>query len=315
MYLYRPWFPKNRQIYSPNGKVTSSLFPHHPPCCHRFLQEINKSLQDQGEVSDVLEQFEREIRCCKCQLCGKTFLGSERLSEHISVNHKQNPQIRIHEDLPSLGDCLNRLKNNLDHCINFTTKPSAMISQQSFMISKLLTHQETMRKKDKICGNKSTVINFEDDTPYKFKCKACSFEADSPTLLDNHIVAIHNQVQCAMCNNSNSSGTKVTKHVEETHPESSTPDVELNHNQVQCPMCSFSDSTWAKVTKHVEDKHPESSTPDEQPSLLQCPLCNYSNSTENNISEHVQNKHPEQYSCNKCEKVCSSKSDLENHSV
>ena len=69
-------------------------------------------------------------------------------------------------------------------------------------------------------------------------------------MLDNHIVAIHNQVQCPMCNYSNSSGTEVTKHVEEKHPESSTPDVELNQNQVRCPMCSFSDSTLAKVTKH-----------------------------------------------------------------
>ena len=148
-----------------------------------------------------------------------------------------------------------------------------MISQQSVMILKLLAPQEDMRKKDKTCGNKSSPINIEDDTPYKFKCKACNFEADSPTLLDNHIVAIHNQVQCPMCNFSNSSGTEVTKHVEEKHPESSTPDVELNHNQVQCPMCNFSDSIWAKVTKHIEDKHPESSTQYEQPSPLQCPFC------------------------------------------
>ena len=50
-----------------------------------------------------------------------------------------------------------------------------MISQQSVMISKLLTPQEDMRKKNKTCGNKVTVINIEDDTPYKFKCKACNF--------------------------------------------------------------------------------------------------------------------------------------------
>ena len=31
-----------------------------------FLQEINRSLQDQGEVSDLLDRFEKEIHCCKC---------------------------------------------------------------------------------------------------------------------------------------------------------------------------------------------------------------------------------------------------------
>ena len=78
-----------------------------------------------------------------------------------------------------------------------------MISQQSVMIAKLLTPQEDMRNKDKTYGSKSTPIDIKDDTPYKFKCKGCNFEAVSLKMLDNHIVANHRQVHCPMCNYSN----------------------------------------------------------------------------------------------------------------
>ena len=113
-----------------------------------------------------------------------------------------------------------------------------MISQQSVMIAKLLIPQDQrptkIRSTETTRGSRSTPIDIEDDVAYKFKCKACNFEADRPATLDNHITE--------------------------------------KHRQVDCPMCDYSNSSGAEVTKHMQDKHPEKTTSDEQPSLLDCPI-------------------------------------------
>ena len=69
--ILAPAFPKTDKYIHQMGKSLPASFLTTLLPAPEFLQELNKSLQDQGEVSDLLERFEKEIRCCKCQLCGK----------------------------------------------------------------------------------------------------------------------------------------------------------------------------------------------------------------------------------------------------
>ena len=125
-----------------------------------FLDEINKSLQEQAQEQDqepslqeqeqslqeqeqddglikhangLLQIFEKEMRCQMCDICGLTFVGNNKLKEHMTERHTEHCQspttkpafsvldsnVESSSELsqPSLGDYLVNMRD--------------MISQQS----------------------------------------------------------------------------------------------------------------------------------------------------------------------------------------
>ena len=60
------------------------------------------------------------------------------------------------------------------------------------------------------------------DPNKQFQCKECWYETDSTNKLEGPMKARHKKqpkpVKCPMCSYENSSGSELTKHVEEQHP-------------------------------------------------------------------------------------------------
>ena len=94
-----------------------------------FLQDLEESLEEQDNVDNLLERFEKEIRHFKCRNCEFTCTGMNNLKKHMEDNHAQ---VGPDPDMPSLGDYLASLERKMDQCY------SHMI-QQSSLIEKLLT--------------------------------------------------------------------------------------------------------------------------------------------------------------------------------
>ena len=138
----------------------ANLLP--PPA---FLEELDRSLQDNGQVEDLLQRFEREIRYFKCQLCEFNCSGNTNLKKHMDNNHPQGMPSSPDPALTSLGEYLASLESKLERCTDLILKQSAQSSQQTELIKKLLARQET-RPHDI-----HDIIQF-------FKCKYCQFETE-----------------------------------------------------------------------------------------------------------------------------------------
>ena len=64
-----------------------------------FLEELDRSLEEQDNVANLLERFEKEIRHFKCRDCEFTCSGMNNLKSHMEDNH---PQVSPEPDMPSL---------------------------------------------------------------------------------------------------------------------------------------------------------------------------------------------------------------------
>ena len=273
-----------------------------------FLEDLNRSLHKEDQVTNLLERFEQEIRCLKCNICELTCLGSENLRSHMEKNHRQGSQpSRPDPALPSFGEYLASLEPKIDKCTDY-------IKKQSIMIEKLLALNEA-----KLVEKGDDVIKF-------FKCGRCSFETEDRSILNNHMNQEHqdthswevpfkcNQcakeynskekfnrhisknVMCPICSSSHCSELIVTKHVEEQHPEIYT-----------CHVCRSKFTSQTELDNHVCDVHSVNSNE------VKCPLCSYTNSLESVVTNHVQEQHPEVLSCSHCQSKFNSKTELESH--
>ena len=178
------------------------------------------------------------------------------------------------------------------------------------MISKLLSvydikTPEIVSTSSTMSGARSNPIDVEEDPVHYFKCQMCSFQTDSPSKLDSHIVAKHNQkateAQCPMCNFKNTSEAEVNKHIEDKHPETN----------FSCSMCNYKNISKTEATKHMQEKHTHNSP-------YQCPMCSYKNKSEANITKHVKEKHPDnqyldRHKCRDCEYEFNGLTELKSH--
>ena len=218
-----------------------------------FLDEINKSLQEQAQEQDqepslqeqeqslqeqeqddglikhangLLQIFEKEMRCQMCDICGLTFVGNNKLKEHMTERHTEHCQspttkpafsvldsnVESSSELsqPSLGDYLVNMRD--------------MISQQSVMIAKLLAFHESPDN----------------------NCKKCSSRTEHTNNLVHHNKTQHvdNMIQCPMCNFKNKSETVVSKHIVDHHPE-----------KYRCQKCSNEFTTRNNLNSHMKSSH------------------------------------------------------------
>ena len=223
-----------------------------------FLEELNKSIQAQDEsleVTKLLTTFDEEIRSHMCEICGTTHTGKVTLRKHMVEHVQEAPNLSpISEppfDMPSLGDYLAGMKDNMDRQTVIMSQQSEkmdqqfeIISQQSVMIEKLLTIQQA-----KIPENVTTNrrINIDNSDIFS-KCNLCSFEANSNTKLDEHSRAKHSTqpelVKCPMCNFTTSSSTEIIKHVENQHPE-----------RFECDFCRKHFKCKTELGKHKTESH------------------------------------------------------------
>ena len=138
-----------------------------------FLEEINRSLQQQDPVDVLMERFEKEIQVFKCNICESTCTRSQNLKNHMSTKHLQAFKPTSPDPaLPSLGDYLASLETKIDQCTDYIIKQSVIASKQSVMIEKLLAHNE----------QKST----ETDVIQFFKCDLCRFETEDRPIFNSH---------------------------------------------------------------------------------------------------------------------------------
>ena len=312
-----PLCPKAHRYIIEKGKTLPATFLETllpPP---GFLEDLNRSLQKENQVTNLLDRFEQEIRCLKCDICKLTCLGSKNLRNHMESNHLQESQpSRPDPDLPSLGDYLVSLETKIDKCTNYIIEQSVITSKQSIMIEKLLAL------------NEAKSVKKDDDVTQFFKCGRCNFETEDRPILNNHMNQTHldsyswqvpficNQcakefnskdkfnrhmsenVNCPLCTFSNCSETVVAKHVEELHPETYT-----------CHLCKNKFTGQTQLDIHVCNVHSVNS--DE----VKCPLCNYTNSLESIVTNHVQEQHPEIHTCSHCQSKFNLQTELESHVV
>ena len=106
-----------------------------------FLKDLNNSLNQDEEhpVNNLLDQFEKKIRCYKCNECDFTCLGTNNIKKHKSSNHTDGPPpSSVDNTQHSLGVYLTSLEHKIDRCTEFIVKQSALTSRQSIMIEQLL---------------------------------------------------------------------------------------------------------------------------------------------------------------------------------
>ena len=175
-----PLCPRANHYIIEKGKTLPATFLETllpPP---GFLEDLNRSLQKENQVTNLLDRFEQEIRCLKCDICKLTCLGSKNLRNHMESNHLQESQpSRPDPDLPSLGDYLVSLETKIDKCTNYIIEQSVITSKQSIMIEKLLAL------------NEAKSVKKDDDVTQFFKCGRCNFETEDRPILNNHMNQTH----------------------------------------------------------------------------------------------------------------------------
>ena len=92
-----PQCPTARNYIAAKGKTlpASFLTTLLPP--RGFLDSLSKSLEEEEEVPDLLQQFEEEICCYKCDQCGLSLRGRENLNNP----YKESPPRRTDPTQPS----------------------------------------------------------------------------------------------------------------------------------------------------------------------------------------------------------------------
>ena len=129
-----PLCPRADNYIARKGKTLPASFLETLLPAPRFLDELNKSLETQDNVDNLLERFEEDIRVHKCEVCLFTCTGSISLKNHMKTNH--DPRIlssRQNLALPSLGDYLISLESKVDLCTEYIKKQSEISRQQSVM--------------------------------------------------------------------------------------------------------------------------------------------------------------------------------------
>ena len=127
-----------------------------------YLEELDRSLQDNRKVDDLLKRFKREIRYFKCQLCEFNCSGNTNLMKHMDNNYPRYMPSSPDPALPSLSEYLASLESKIERCTDLILQQSAQSSQQTELIEKLLARQE-IRPNDI-----HDIIQF-------FKCNYCQF--------------------------------------------------------------------------------------------------------------------------------------------
>ena len=236
-----------------------------------FLDDLDKSLHNETNPTDLLRQFEEEIRCFKCEVCGLTFLGNVKLRNHMEIAHQQDfPPSRPDPALFSLGDYLRRLESKIEHCTKLITKQSTQLDKlTAFKDANSQSRTPTTNVK-----KKPPKIKIDVGNQNLFKCNYCPFTTDHKSQLNLH---------------------KSGKHSKEL-------------SLVECPMCSFKGNSEPAVTKHVQDHHPDRHN--KETSLVECPMCSFTGNSEPEVTKHVQDHHPDVFSCGKCNKIFDSEATL-----
>ena len=155
-----PLCPKASNYIKQRGKTLPASFLATLLPAPDFLDSLDQSLQQESHANELLQRFEEEIRCFKCEVCRLTVLGNSKLTEHMKKKNQQYLQpTRPDSDLTSLGDYLARLERKIEHC-------SYQISEQSIVIEKLIKLQERKFESTNptTSANKEPlIIDIEDD--------------------------------------------------------------------------------------------------------------------------------------------------------
>ena len=283
-----------------------------------FLQDLDRSRQEQDNTDNLLKRFEQEIRCFKCQNCEFTCSGMNNLQSHMNAKH---PKVSPAPDMQSLGDYLNNLERKMDQCYSHMIKQSSLIEKLSSRLD-------------------SRPISVMQDIIQYYKCDQCHFETEGVDILNNHKRDKHegdtsknrslccdqcdrrfNQLhefnkhkstthnkktfECPMCDFISSLETEITNHVDRSHPEKS-----VNPNKPsQCNECQYTTHNTNQLTNHMNAKH------NKQPKLVECPMCNYKNSSESIVAKHVEETHPEKYECVICKENFENQDSLKSHTT
>ena len=175
-----PQCPTARNYIAAKGKTlpASFLTTLLPP--RGFLDSLSKSLEEEEEVPDLLQQFEEEICCYKCDQCGLSLRGRENLNTHTRNHHQEEliPPSQA-QSFPILGDYLSSIENELYICTD-------LVKEQAVTIVKLLSlhgvnpiNRQTTR---------APIIDIEEDLTIRhhLKCDKCDFETDNNSQLNLH---------------------------------------------------------------------------------------------------------------------------------
>ena len=297
-----PLCPKAGSYIKERGKTLPASFLATLLPAPDFLDALDHSLQQDVTANDLLQRFEEEIRCLKCEVCGLTFLGSRNLRDHTKKAHHQYLQPTSPDPaLPSLGDYLARLESKIEHCTN-------LITEQSTVIEKLVKLQERKIKSTNptLSANKDIpIIEIEDDPRNYLECEYCAFKTDNKSQLNLHKSGKHSKetslIVCPMCDYKSNSEPEVTKHVQDQHKEDEPM------NQLTCEYCAFKTDSKSQLNLHKSGKHRKETT------LIVCPMCDYKSTSEPEVTKHVQDQHKETFSCSKCNKTFENETSLRTH--
>ena len=171
----------------------------------------------------------------KCQLCGKSFMAKERVTEH---------QIKVHNKKFQCQAC--------GHSVSHRKDLELHIKRQHEGI-------ETEKINCEICGKtltkssiKSHLARVHGEGGQKCKCKVenCGKEFNHPQQLREHMAKVHsngkNIVQCKICGKLLSHATSLKKHIKIVHE---------GIKDYKCEVCGKASSLLCNLKTHIKTVH------------------------------------------------------------
>ena len=270
--------------------------------------------------------FQRENGVILCSHCPKSFDRPARLNEHIVAVHEgKKPysctlceksyglksNLRIHID-SAHGESK---RHKCSSCEKDFANRGGLKRHVQVAHDRDIQDEEEVNEKDQLRGSGFNKLEYlvsfqaleEKHGPFKREnglllCSYCTYKAERPAKLKEHIVAVHEgkkPYKCSYCEQSFGMKRNLKLHIDSAHG---------NAQRHKCTLCEKDFAQKSSLKVHFEVVH-EKNKP-----LIKCTACDFSSIHQQTINRHFESKHEEKkYSCTLCDAVYSRKQTLNTH--
>lgn len=225
-------------------------------------KRCNSSFATQDTLDYHIRNFHGRERF-HCDQCSRGFVSKSSYLAHLEYHKKPNSQNFICKICNLVFHAANSLvKHNFSKHVHGNRKlyKCKVCTKEFVETDVLVKHMRLHNKK-----------------PYKFKCKLCSFGANSTNSLDRHLSKNHGQkFNCKLCNLICYSEETLNRHIQRNH--------KLNQ-RYHCNECSrIFDSKKEYETHLACHKRPDVNR-------YKCEICNFVFQTRSGLGSHRKVKH------------------------
>lgn len=260
---------------------------------------------------------------CQCGSCGKKFVNSEALQNHIRVDHAHKYQcpscyqgfsssgaLEEHRSIshpvpkvqasvcfpcsvckqtfPSVGDLSRHIGAAHPQALEAPVKkvyPCLSCNRTFSKMSKLTAHTDTAHPSGPVCA-------------------ICRLQCPSQLVLDGHVAAVHTTralYNCGVCNVAFASEEGLHHHYLQS-PKDAHP---------KCIECGLGFENDAVYATHRQTSHPEPPRPVSPPASYRCTFCDKVFKLQSGLDDHTAAKHS--CTCGMCDFICPAEEILQEH--